>query len=933
MGIIHKELGDYERALAFYQKTLDVDQIVFPERENADPSTIYNMANVYSENGNLEKAIELYTEVLEILNTTLPQDHIHFNYPLHSLGMAYLLKKDYSSSLEYCQKALRVLKKNLGEEHMQIARVYETIAMNYQQQKEFDLAFQWYEKSLLLETKLLGKESRSLGSTYLNLSSFFNQREQYEQALYYGNQALRIYTNKESNPYELAQVYENIGLLHKKQNEFRSAIENIQQAISIYEEQLQGRRDYPKLGTAFMNLSSCYEEMDNLDQSLKYIQQSLFSFFDGFEDDNVYVNPKKETIRDQVHVLEPLWNKAFMLHERFDRTGEKKDLLMAYSTNLLAIEIIDSLKYTQRRDSAKLLVSVEYQKMYEFGIRMCLELFDLTHDFSYVREAIYFFEKSRNTILSESLAKTNAETKLGIPARIREKEAAWNRELALYEKLIYEEFNDKPNPNQLHISTWRDYLFMYHQQLDSLAEILREQYPAYYQLKYEQEVSNVQAVQTYLKTRPETAVIEYFVGDEHLYVLGISADTLILHQEEISKDHLQQMIARFRNGVTDTTASEIAHQELSLELFQLLLASELQALQVDKLIMIPDGHLGYLPFEVLHSSKKSASYLIHDYEVRYEYSASLLLQHKGRTSTATRFVGFAPSFPLEIPVWYKKKESPEIVFSNDKLSDALQVALRLQDSSVRSGFFPLKFNASEVEVIQAQVGGALFLAEEATEETFMEIASQNSIIHLATHGFVHDDNPLYSGIAFHLAKQNEESESDSLPIQAHMSASEEDGLLHAYELYNMNLNAQLAVLSACETGIGKFQRGEGIMSLARAFKYAGCPNLVMSLWKVDDLATMELMELFYQHLKEGMEKDAALRQAKLVYLQDHPDAHPFYWASFVMIGDDQPIVFESFWGRYGGWIWGIGMVLLFAILVVYRHTVYIRLTPPPTLSS
>ena len=211
------------------------------------------------------------------------------------------------------------------------------------------------------------------------------------------------------------------------------------------------------------------------------------------------------------------------------------------------------------------------------------------------------------------------------------------------------------------------------------------------------------------------------------------------------------------------------------------------------------------------------------------------------------FGGFAPK--------YKPHEAPAIV---------TRAAL------TRDNAYDLRYAVQEVENIQNLLGGDVFLREKAAESTFKQKANQYRILHFAMHAMPDSANPTFSKLLFTYNAQ------DSL----------EDNDLTAAELYTMHLNADLAVLSACQTGYGKINRGEGVMSLSRAFAYAGVPATVMSLWKVPDNATSDIMLTFYKNLKLGQTKDDALRNAKLSYLAQHPEANnPFFWAGFVAEGD------------------------------------------------
>jgi CHAT domain-containing protein len=216
---------------------------------------------------------------------------------------------------------------------------------------------------------------------------------------------------------------------------------------------------------------------------------------------------------------------------------------------------------------------------------------------------------------------------------------------------------------------------------------------------------------------------------------------------------------------------------------------------------------------------------------------------------------------------------------------------------------------AEVNALSKQFIGRFLLGTEATEALFKSEAGEYAIIHLAMHGLMNTQYPILSSLAF-------SENSDSF----------EDNFLQAYEISQLKLNAQLVVLSACETGYGKFLQGEGVISLARSFMYAGVPSLVVSLWQVNDISTSTIMRLFYKNLAKGMDKAAALQQAKLEYIGGGTGdaispisaaAHPAFWAAFVQLGDSRPIkVHQQRSGSY--FIWASAFVaaslLLFTVL-------------------
>ena len=243
----------------------------------------------------------------------------------------------------------------------------------------------------------------------------------------------------------------------------------------------------------------------------------------------------------------------------------------------------------------------------------------------------------------------------------------------------------------------------------------------------------------------------------------------------------------------------------------------------------------------------------------------------------SRFLAFAPSF------------SPSDARTNDFAFDRRSTSDSLAELAGAS---------EEVEILSSLFEGESLKQQNASEYEFKQKAGSYDVIHLATHAIIDDINPMKSRLLF-------SSELDSL----------EDGNLHAYELFNLDLSASMAVLSACNTGFGKVHKGEGVQSLGRAFAYAGCPSIVMSLWPAPDEATSEIMQIFYAELADGASKDAALRTAKLAFLENQPDflLHPFYWAGFIVQGNTDPIFKAPV--HITTWILlGLGLILSFLLI-------------------
>jgi CHAT domain-containing protein len=313
---------------------------------------------------------------------------------------------------------------------------------------------------------------------------------------------------------------------------------------------------------------------------------------------------------------------------------------------------------------------------------------------------------------------------------------------------------------------------------------------------------------------------------------------------------------------------------------------------IKQLTIIPEGTISYVPFETLltHNTRNQADgyaalpYLLRDFTIRYDFSGTFFVQHsKSEDERRARgLMAYAPAF-----------------------RDGAAGPDSTTTDRVRENLLPLPGARREAERIANITGGAFLTGLEATEEHFKSTAARHGILHLATHGLLDDRNPAYSKLVF-----------------APTAGEGEDGYLHAYELYNLRLDAELVVLSACNTGVGSIQKGEGVKSLARGFAYAGCTNVLMSLWPSSDQATARIMEYFYEELAAGTGKDAALRAAKLKYLQkaDPLTADPYYWGAFVLIGDSRPVGFP-----FSAWyLVAAGILLLFLSVALIWRVRYLR---------
>ncbi len=404
----------------------------------------------------------------------------------------------------------------------------------------------------------------------------------------------------------------------------------------------------------------------------------------------------------------------------------------------------------------------------------------------------------------------------------------------------------------------QDQLFKYKREYETLIQNIEANHPAYFDLKHNTEVASILKVQKSLN--PGEMVLSYFYGDKAVYIISITNKDKFIFK--ISTDAIDiQNILELQKMIGDpkTNISNLA--EVSFSIYEKFVASTLTNKAISKLLIMPDGTLRNIPFEALNTSNNGIDYLINDLNISYINSATLWfqLQNKNKKQKAS-LLAFAPSF------------------------------------NEHSEFSKLPNTIREVEDINQFFTGKIFVENEATLENFKTNIENHNIIHLATHAQTDNELPEYSFLAF---SPNEK----------------EENLIYVNDLYAMHINAELVTLSACKSGVGDLKKGEGLLSISRAFYYAGAKSLVYTLWNINDSSSSEIMKNFYENLSKGVPKDEALRNAKLIFLEKHKEnkfAHPYYWSSFIVSGNTKSLTSKSnrTWYIVGG--------TLLLILLLFR---------------
>ena len=581
--------------------------------------------------------------------------------------------------------------------------------------------------------------------------------------------------------------------------------------------------------------------------------------------------------------------KADILFATYQKEGNINYLEQSFASYQEAIELVDIIRQSYSWSASKNELFSSSQQLFLKAIETGILLSKLESNTNLFHDIFRIAENQKSILLLEAIQNAGTRTYAEMPESLLNREENLQIKLNFYQQQLFTEQQRGAEEKTELIEFFKRKIYAVNASYDSLSLVIRKNYPEYYNLSHQITLTSVKSVQSDLKAK-NAAMLHYLVADDKLIVFLIQPRDFEILEIPLEIP-LEDYIQRFQKGAISFKLNNNASESLKLSrantlvktshaLYNQLLGPILaQHSLPDRLIIIPDGILGYLPFEALIKEPAPESllfgshhYVLQDHQISYAYSATSLQEMENRRYQKTKgaILAFAPSFEGEA--------------TDDEL-----VPHSLEQ--MRGDLGPLRFNIEEAAYIQQMLGGELYAGPDATEANFLKRAPEFSIIHLATHGKANDKAGDFAFLAF--AKPADTLDND---------------LLYNRDLYNLQLKADMVVLSACETGIGELQKGEGIISLARGFSYAGAKSIIPTLWSVNDIYAKELMEGFYTNLQKGLPKDAALQQAKLDFLDAKMhDAHPFFWAPFIAIGDMSPIRWQS--SRRRIWV-GLGLALL-----------------------
>ena len=868
----------YDTAAYYYQKSLTLLQ----ETWSSHPLVVKvytNLAVDFRAKSDLDRSLAYLLKALAV-QEQFPDDNDQTAACYQHVGILYLEQRAFSKAQEYLSRAVDLLEHS-GDTRS-LAVTYLSLGTNANHSRNFPLAKTSFQKALALWQGSANPDSTLLCSIYNNMGVGYEKAEKQDSALLYFQRALAVAQRiKQKNPVSLATYHHNVGNVYVTRGKIDSAQWHARQALSI--RQSTFGKKHAGVASSWTLLGEIYHQQGYPQRALHSLQQALAADIIDFDDTVSTRNPPASSqYLDAYELLDALHFKAIVLLS--DRPTVK-EARRALHTLYLSDSVIDQLQRTYQTHDDQVTLKERAKETYQLAVAACMHLFDQADDPTYAHRAFYFSEKSKASVLTQALAEVSAQHRAGIPDSLLRQERSLSIDRAYYTSRMQTE-KTRPSTDSSEVRYCQDHLFTINRQYDSLIRLLERQYPHYYTMKYRNPVIALPELQQQL---PDNAtLVSSFLSDSLLYQFVVTADTLRVVTQGYDST-LTETIVQLRSTLTPEAVTELSqdtyrtYTRSASSLYRHLLGSVLPPVPVGNsspvpppLIVVPDGVLGYVPYDVLLTRPPAAHvpdyrhlpYLLNHYNVSYAYSATWRFKpRKGReVQTTQELIAFASATDPTAP------ESA-----------------------------PLAWNESEVNKVSSYLTTRQYTGSQAQERYFKEEANQYQFIHLAMHGYADSEDPLASKLVF---SPNQDT------------AHHEDNILYAHELYDMQLSADLAVLSACQTGAGTLAEGEGILSLARAFAYAGCASVVMSHWAADDESTATLIDYFYRYLSEEKTKDQALSEAKRTFLAEAPAAltHPYYWGNFMLVGATEPITTSS--SPYPVYLMLGGLLLLGAAALV-----------------
>jgi CHAT domain-containing protein/tetratricopeptide (TPR) repeat protein len=844
---VYFDLGDFDKSLDYSQKSLAVAEEAGNKRAVA--GSLGRIGNIYNVRGDYLKSLEYNQKSLAIREEIKDVSGISFS--LNNIGLVHAAQGNYLQAIDYFKKSIELSRSRGAVQFYNLGNIYKA-------QGDFARAMNAYQKALDLCQEFGSDECTAAVSS--NVGDLYNNQGNYEQAANYLNKAL-VGFEKSGNKGGKASTLGGIAQSYQNQGQYQKAVESRQKALALFEEigaKSEIVRSLNELGALFYALGDLNQALDYYQKSLK-LNESLnnneqmsqtFLSIAGIQlsrgdFENALKNADQaKSYYEKLTGFADNWKLYLTFAQAYHGLGRTTEARQNFEK---AVSVIENLRTN--------LVGNEQERQRYFADK--ISAYDFLIDFLVSQknpvEAFAYAERTKSRALLDVLQNGKVDLTKAMSFEERTREQGLKNELVSLNAQISKEGAQK-QPEKKRLA---DLLNQLERKRLEFEDFQTRLYAAHPELKIQRGEMKPISLEESAALLPsnKSALLEYVVTDNKAFLFVLTKDasskiSLKVYPIEIKQQELAQRTESFRARLAK---GDLDFPKEAQNLYNLLLKpAEAQLKDKTNLIIVPDSALWDLPFQALESAPNK--YLIE-----------------------TAAVSYAPSLTALREMAKKNKGKPFadatlLAFGNPTVGK--ETAERLKQVFMDESLVPLP----EAERLVTSLGnlyGAnrsrIFTGPEAREEIAKTESSKYRIVQFAAHGILNDINPMYSHIV----------------LSQKADDSNEDGLLEAWEMKDLNLNAEMVVLSACETARGRFGSGEGVIGMSWSLFIAGAPTTVASQWKVESSSTTELMLEFHRQLLTGknISKAEALRRASLKLLKMPQYKHPSYWAGFVMVGD------------------------------------------------
>lgn len=775
IGNIYSDTHKYELALEFYKRSIDTHDQYSDEIGMDNVMFNWNSGNVYLAKGNFNTAQSHYENALILIDSISSQSYAK-GVIYQNLAELHRQKGEIELSLEYSAKAETILTSVFGDQNSyNFVGVFNTQGLCFFEKKDYESAEKYFKKLIGLVEQ--SKNHPDVIAVYVNMGELYSVTGDYQKALPYFEKCLKISQESfEADNDYTAMAYNNIARVYQKLEDFDKTKDYYQKAIKV--SLLNTGKHLPQF---YHGQASLYEEIGKLDSSIYFLKQSIRANISGFETSKESGPPLDS--RSLFGGLSKLSQLEEKLYAKSNNANEYNRALETYKA---FDEYVKKYSQSYILESDKIELLSEISTTYKNAVSLCHQLFQKTNDKSYLYDAFHFSQSIRSIVLTEAITSSNSKKYLGIPDSLINKEKNLKTDISFYQTQIKTmEIEQDSNDYEL-LKDYKNTLFDTKRSLERTLKEYETKYPNYFELRHNQKPLNTASILDQIKDRD--ALIQYTITDDAVYIFLLSNGKLSLEKVDLPQDFDQMIKVNKLDEIVNNVRS-----------YQLLIKPIASLIKGKNLTIIPDGVLWNINFDLLLKEKpesnnpKEFPYLFKEHPISYAYSIPLIFRNK---------------------VKKLRDKKPLLAFSFGE-TDQIDKQFSLRASTPSGEELP--GSRAELKAISNFIDGDYFFGKFASEKQFKENAANYQILHLAIHGETDDKKPENSRLYFF-------TKGDTI----------EDGQLHAFELYNMDIGADLAVLSACNTGSGEIVVGEGIMSLGRAFAYAGVNSLLLTRWGVSD---------------------------------------------------------------------------------------------------